>query len=177
MLFLPCRRVRAVSGASLPLAYRLNDTDKVCKPHLTHHCSWWPYNITLGRRLDKLQRSLISCVLRLPKYEFEIMEVYMLRRGRECAKVAQQRGLWSKHCTTRVTAWSDRLARYHGFSWAGRLYAYMDHEWFVERRVALRSPSSSGGKTGTRVSSGAPVTRFHDGVHAAAVYLDDARNT
>ena len=72
----------------------------------------------------------------------------------------------------RIVGWNDHLLRGHVPSWATKLIRFMDRDWFVRRRMSVRSWSAFGGKTETRSGAGAPGRRFHDGVVEAKIYID-----
>ena len=158
-------------GKSLPMWARLRDIRLVVAPALSWRASWWQFNNTLADRVDKVQRKIYGCMIRLPPNPGESISAYHLRRGRACSRLAASEGKWSMIVADRITTWSKHIKRNHLNTWPGHLYAHMNGLWFQAKRITMGSLSAYGGRTGTRSTAGGPRTRYHEGVGAAEIFL------
>jgi len=154
-------------GRRLPTDVRLRDVVRTVRPGLGFKCGWWQYNKTLGSRLDKLQRKIVSCIVRVPPLAHESPEEYNRRRMRVVARHCQSMKQWSCFVADRIVSWYGHCKRAHLQSWATELLAASHREFLISRRIECGSRSAYGGRTDTRSERGPPMTRFEDGVEEA----------
>ena len=71
--------------------------------------------------------------------------------------------IWSSHLFKRVLDWNAHLERGHNPNvWANQLIHWHSEKWLEDQRL-----NGTQLRPGTRVCSGAPTTRWHDGVNFA----------
>ena len=74
------------------LKLRLKRLDTFVFPVISYRMARWPYQITAAKRLDALQRKMISILLNLKTNPEDTPEIFSRRRGRIAAKHQQALG-------------------------------------------------------------------------------------
>jgi len=151
------------TARSLPLEAKLPLISRAVLPVMQHRDTRWPPTQEREAQIDKLQRKMVSSIMRLPVLPHELPADYVRRRHREATKVMSKLGFWSDQHCKRVQAWHEHLKRPRNHrSWAASLLNFRNHEWLQQRRVQYSSANES--RTCTRASAGFVATRWHDGV-------------
>ena len=147
---------------------RINLLNRTVTPLLRFWCPAWSCCQSLAKRLDAMQRRMIATIQRVPRVPCESDHSYFSRRSRLTTSTCQRMGLWSRLHGSCVISWSDHVKRHPSEShWPAVLLDYRPPSWFADRRLALGSSSSQGGRTGTRATAGGVARRWADGVQYA----------
>jgi len=154
---------KSQTARSLPLESRLPLISRAVLPVMQHRDTRWPPTREREAQIDRLQRKMVSSVMRLPFLEHEPPVDYLRRRHREATKVMRRVGFWSNQHCKRVQAWHEHLQRPRNHrSWAASLLNFRDHQWLQQQR--LQNSSANESRTRTRASVGFVATRWYDGV-------------
>ena len=139
---------------------------KACRPVLSYRCSRWPPQKAVLKDLSALQAKMMAVMLRVRRIAGEDPVLYCRRRNRAAADKCRSVGLWTHHWCSQVLRWEAHLLRGHGpTSWPVMLRHFNDEQWLETCRCLTSLPG-----TRTRVSSGRPAVRWHEGVlHANSV--------
>ena len=148
----------------LRMGLKVRDIQRVAWPAISSRCSWWPIGSSLASCIGGLQRSMFSCVLRLPRESFECDADYARRRGRESRKWCAEVGLWEELAANRVVSWFDHVDRAHCRSWATRIQPVRGSAWLQAQRVIANSWSMFAGILASREVAGRPRVRWEEAV-------------
>ena len=139
--------------------------------------------------LNKLQRKMVSNLLRLFKCPPEDWKSFNRRKARAAARCIETHGKWwAAEWMRRCMKWNDHLQRdfkaqcvfldltqqhdrnanmiHTKVSWAPQLINFLDEQWFRDRRriCSFNLGRSISSRTDTRSSRGAVLSRWHDRV-------------
>ena len=130
----------------------------------TIHCR---LSVECAKRLDSLQRHLISYMRPVRPKSGETVTAFVRRRRQTCGRVASTWGTWSKHWAYDVIQWNEHISRAHDpHNWCFPLREWHGQTWLQAHRFE-NSAGSRWGRTRTRASPGHPAIRWEEGVRAA----------
>ena len=153
------------SAKDLPLNSKLALMNRVCTPMLLHRCSRWPPQPTIAAELDRVQMKMVAVLLRVRRLEGEQPEVFCRRRNVLAKQACSGFSKWSQLWFQRAKAWDEHVIRAHNpYSWPSLLRLFHEADWLNERWLLSDSRGQRG--TSTRLSSGRPPVRWHEGIAA-----------
>ena len=147
------------------LELRLKRLQTFVFPVIAYRMTRWPYQLTAAKRLDALQRRMISIVLNVRMQAEETPDVFTRRRGRLAARYQLRMGSWSGLWAQAVVSWDAHLKRpTNCTSWASKVLHIRSPAELAERRADTGRPQC-------RALAGWVCTRWHESVHRAASEL------
>ena len=138
------------------------------QPLFEFQCARWPAQITYLKKIDILQRKMISSAFGIRRNPAESVE----QHNRRCSRVAAPYidCPWSHVWCKRMKTWSDHMAR-HPELWPARLSAFHNSQWLQMRRILCGSQSVFAGPTQTRAIRCKVERRWHDGLRFSEEFL------
>ena len=132
--------------------------------------SRWPFQKVYAKKLDSLQRHLISCMRPTAPLTNEDASSYFRRRSLASGRVAESWGKWSLHWARDVMKWDAHITRANDKNnWAKPIRDWHAEGWLQAQRFE-HSFGGTWGRTRTRSLPGHPATRWSEGVRAARAY-------
>ena len=158
--------------AKIPIKYKLVLMQRSLEPLLRYKMARWPFQETVAKRLDKLQRRMIGIALHVAKREDETPEQYVRRRGRTAAAHQTSFTSWSVLWARLIVSWHDHILRPRNQgSWATRLTDVKSPEELAWRRACFAS------RPATRTQSGWCCRRWWEGVQYAKLHLNSCKSS
>ena len=147
----PGSRVAQTAGKKT----RIKLMDISVKPVLECRMGRWPFQLDYAQKLDRLQRKMLSRIIKVERWPDESDERYFRRRGRTISghlNLDPRVVTWSHLWAIRVQTWNSHLRRPRNLnSWAAKLLRTQDSLWLQARRALQNAVSVFAGRTDTRV--------------------------
>ena len=158
--------------AQIPIKYKLLLMQRSLEPLLRYKMARWPFQDTVAKRLDALQRRMIGIALHIAKRTDETPEDYVRRRGRAAGAYQTSSTAWSVLWAKLVLSWRDHILRPRNKeSWAAKLTDVKAPEELAWRRACFSS------RPATRTQSGWCCRRWWEGVQYAQIYLNSTKSS
>ena len=140
-------------------------------PIFAFRCPRWPFRPKLANDLDRTQRRMLSCVVKVCRLPDDDDRMYHYRRARAAGAIARKTGVWSALHAARVLSWAQHLRRDRNqCAWAALLLQHRGQYWLRERRLAAGSLNVLAGRTNTRLAAGHVAKRWEDGLDEARLW-------
>ena len=143
--------------------------DRVVTPIIMFRAPRRAFTVSRARDLDKVQRSMIRCLLRVKPLSNDSAASYKMRVAKLVASVQLRNGSWSRIWSERLVGWAGHLTRNTlGTCWPARLMTVRNNAELAVRRATFSQ------RPCTRARPGWCPRRWTESLNGASLHLDKA---